>query len=167
MNRLKMFFVAAAMLMAGNTMAQKSQTISSVEDTQARVVDPFARAYVKPLTCELEVKTRVAKTYDFTLAEVQAMQGEGGALFDNLRSRAVFKLAEDNNADVIVAATFYIKGNTSEGFHVTVKGFAADFVKWGSATKDDYQWIFQDGTQSTADVQTGAAKAAIKTTTRR
>ncbi len=167
MNQLKLFFVAVGLFMAGNMMAQKSTTISSFEDTQARVVDPYARAYVKPLTCELEVKDRVSHTYDFTLAEVQAMSGEGGALFDNLRSRAVFKLAEDNNVDVIVAATFYIKGSTTEGFHVTVKGFTANFVKWGSATKEDYQWIFKDDTQSTVDVQTGAAKAAIKTTTRR
>ena len=142
MNQLKLFFVAVGLFMAGNMMAQKSTTISSFEDTQARVVDPYARAYVKPLTCD-------------------------GALFDNLRSRAVFKLAEDNNVDVIVAATFYIKGSTTEGFHVTVKGFTANFVKWGSATKEDYQWIFKDDTQSTVDVQTGAAKAAIKTTTRR
>ena len=60
MNQLKLFFVAVGLFMAGNMMAQKSTTISSFEDTQARVVDPYARAYVKPLTCELEVKDRVS-----------------------------------------------------------------------------------------------------------
>jgi hypothetical protein len=159
MRQIRHLIAASMLLAAANVSAQK---ITSFEDTQARIVDTYAHAYVRPLTCELQVKERVEETLHYTPEEVEAMSSGNTISLDNLRSRAVFDLAKLKQADAIVAATFNIKGKNTAGFDVTVKGFSANFTNWSTATEKDYIWIFRDGALTTADAQRGGATGAIR-----
>ena len=146
------------------------------QDTQARSVNTYAHSYVKPLIVELEVKAvtpkvanvkrdetgqsmRVVGKYRLTKTEAEtAFKG----VLDNIRSWAVYKLAEDLNVDAIVAATFNIYSEDN-GYIVEIKGFPANFKNWNTATEKDYEWIKMESTMTTFDLQSGAAAAAIKT----
>ncbi len=161
---MKKFFLMAAiaLMTAVSAQAQKNVTMS-VEDTQARSVDTYARAYVNPLTVELQVVgSRVQQPFHYTPSEILNMCPNGVLNLDNIRSRAIFDLTDAQKCDAIVAATFYIKGNTTDGFDVIVKGFPANFKNWKTAEPKDYQWIFSDRTRTTHDVQSVGGSAAIR-----
>lgn len=145
--------VAFAALLCGGAWAQRTEV--EVRETQARVVDGYARAYVKPLTVELEIMkvngawARVEKTYRLSKAELDGMGGNSV----NIRSYVVYLAARDSKADAIVAPTFFLENDKENPgyFKVEVRGFAARFVNWKSATAADYEWMRMEKTQTTDD----------------
>lgn len=139
--------VAFAALLCGGAWAQKTEV--EVRETQARVVDGYARAYVKPTTVELQVGQRIQKTYTLSEAEVKGMKGD----LINIRSFGLYKATTDFGADAIVAPTFFLENDHDHpGFYkLEVKGFAAKFVNWKTATPADYEWMRMENTQTTDD----------------
>lgn len=112
------------------------------QETQARLLDVTAEAYVKPMKVSLKFKPvtggtngRFQKTYHLNMDEAVAMKD-----YANIRSYAVFRACVDNDCDVILAGTFNIHNNGA-GVDVTIRGFAADFVDWQEVQPTDYEWI--------------------------
>jgi len=145
--------VACMALLCCGAWAQK--TVVDVRETQARVVDGYARTYVKPMTVELEiikkagVPVRVNRRYELSPEEVTGMKGD----IINIRSYGVYKASTDEGADAIVAPTFYLENdkNRPGWFFLEVKGFAARFTNWKTATPADYEWMRMEKTQTTDD----------------
>lgn len=130
--------------------AQKAQAI--VHDTQARLLDVTANAYVKPLTVEVQVisNTRVVDTWELTVEQVRSMNG----LTSNIRSWGVFQSSRKHNCDLLVAATFDFKNDPDnpESYQLTVMGFPANFVNWKTAEDKDYEWIRMEKFRTTSEL---------------
>lgn len=133
-----------------NMFAQKNNV--RVQDTQARLVDIYSRAYVKPLTVELSVDKNKGRVKDeWALTKEQAETEMGGSL-ENIRSYAVYMSSQKHNADAIVAATFNFRTNDAgDGYLITITGYPASFVNWKTAESADYEWIRMEKTLTTAD----------------
>ena len=162
---MRTFLVVAALMVAGTVMAQRN--VSKYENTQARGVDPYARAYVRPLITNLEISGAPFKEkLPYSMDDVNALlQGQGNDLnifYNNLRSRALYDLCERYDCDAIVAPTFHITGDNVNGFEVIVKGTPAKFGGWETATDADEKWIRLNNIQTTADIQNGGANAVLK-----
>ncbi len=140
-----------ALLVCGGNMYAQKNTVK-MQDTQARLVDIFSHAYVKPLTVELSVDKSKGRIKDeWSLTKEQAETEMGGNL-ENIRSYAVYMSSQKHNADAIVAATFNFR--TSEdgsGYLITVVGYPASFVNWKTADSNDYEWIRMEKTLTTND----------------
>lgn len=136
-----------------STYAQKATY--KFQATQARLLDVTSDAYVKPLTVELKVKTntRIRHKLHLTTDEVNALKGD----VNNIRSFAVYDASKAQGCDVIVAATFNIKSDDSNGIDVELVGYPADYVNWKTATREDYEWIRMEKTQTTSDAEKTAA----------
>lgn len=153
MAKVKRFIaVAFVAILCGSAWAQK--TVTHVRETQARIVDGYARAYVKPMTVELEIikdnagnELRVNDVWTLSKAEVESMDGN----LVNIRSYGVFMSAKKYHADAIVAATFNFRDNPdgTDSYILEVIGFAARFKNWKTATPADYEWMRMEKTQTT------------------
>lgn len=131
--------------------AQK--TTVKFQDTQARLLDVKSNAYVKPLIVELKVDTSKGRVIDeWTLSKEQVEIEMNGDLA-NVRSWGVYQSSQKHKADVMVAATFNLKTDDERpGFYrLTVIGYPASFVNWGTAKETDYEWIRMEKTITTAD----------------
>lgn len=160
----KTLLIGFALLCSAVSFAQK--TVYHFQDTQARQLDVLTHAYVKPMTVELEIKTQEHKTWSVVLnnKEVEQMIAAttGERQVDNLRNYAIYKISKDEGCDVIVAPTINVKSNDDgSGFTITVIGFPANFKNWKTATKDDYEWIRMEKTQTTSDKE---IQAVVKKT---
>ncbi len=134
------------------TFAQKNTQIQ-YQETQARLLDVSANAYVKPLTVELKVKSgqRIREVVkiprDYALV---VMKGN----VSNWRSYSVYEVSKRLQCDVIVAATFNIKYDEVAGdkdIEIEVVGYPADFLNWQTATTQDLEWIKLEKTITTAE----------------
>lgn len=152
MAKVKRFIaVAFVAILCGSAWAQK--TVVNVRETQARIVDGYARAYVKPMTVELEIikdnagnELRVNDEWTLSKADVESMGGN----LANIRSFGVFMSAKKHKADAIVAATFNFQNiDGTDTYKLEVIGFAARFKNWKTATPADYEWMRMEKTQTT------------------
>lgn len=154
-------FLLTIMILAGFSFCGYAQkTTVKIQDTQARIVGINPTAYVNPLTVELQVhpQGRVTDTWPLTIQQVE--KDMGGQL-ENIRSWALFMSCQKANADVIIAPMFNFKStDDGEGYTITVVGFPANFVNWHTATKDDYEWMRMEKTQTTAERE--SIQAAIR-----
>lgn len=140
----------AFLFSGGSVYAQKGSV--KMQDTQARLVDIYSRAYVKPLTVELLVdKNKGRITDEWPLTKEQAETEMGGNL-ENIRSYAVYMSSQKHQADAIVAATFNFRtNNKGDGYLITVTGYPASFTNWKTAEENDYEWIRMEKTLTTDD----------------
>lgn len=144
MKLIRLFiFTTLTLMLVVPTSAQKTTTTSTVtrvQETQARILEPQSTAYVVPLTVELQVNPE-RQTDVWHLSKREAEVDLSGKLA-NIRSWALYQSTQKHNVDVIVAATFNVKTNdAADGYDVTVVGFPAVYTNWKSATPDDYEWI--------------------------
>ncbi len=152
----------AALLMvvcATGAMAQKTNQVISLKETQARLLDVMSNAYVKPLTVELKVdnsKGRIRDSIRVSAAEIielGVIAPNGAIDMANLRSYGVYKIAKKYNCDVIVAAIFNFVANDllKDGGVLEVVGFPANFVNWKTAEDSDLEWIRMEKVQTTSE----------------
>ena len=138
--------------------AQKNQT--SIQETQARLLDVNPNAYVRPLTVEVQVTSegRITDTWPLTAEQVNALNGD----LANIRSWGVFQSSRKHNCDLIVAATFDFKSDpmTPGMYILTVVGFPANFVNWKTASDDDLKWITSEKATNVSDRE--KVKAIVK-----
>ena len=147
MKRILMLLLAiAAISFSANAQKTVIKT-ESFSDTQARMLEVTAKAYVRPLVVDLVVpkgqqRKIFKKLYSYNEVVV-AMAGNP----DNLRSRAVYDATEEWGCDAAVAATFKIE-LTPDGtaYEVEMKGFPANFdpQSWHMLSKLDEEWINLD-----------------------
>ncbi len=118
------------------------RTTVHMQNTQARMLDVQANAYVKPLVTELNINESLGKISDtWQLSKEQAEVSLGGNL-DNIRSYALYLSSNKHSADVIVAALFDVKTSSDgSGYEVTVVGFPANYSNWRVADDSDLEWI--------------------------
>ena len=144
--------------------AQKTTQVQ-YQETQARLLDVSANAYVKPLTVELKVKgnQRIRDVVKIPRnVALVAMKADPS----NWRSYAVYEVSKRLGCDVIVAATFNISFDEVAGdqdVQIEVVGFPADFTNWQTATTQDLEWIRMEKTLTTDDREKIAA--AVKAPT--
>ena len=126
MNKKVLMAALLSVVCAASAMAQKTNQVISLKETQARLLDVMSNAYVRPLTVELEVddsKGRIRDKWELTGAELTdlgVISANGTIELSNLRSYGVYKSAQKHNCDVIVAATFNFE--TGEMDTLQVKG---------------------------------------------
>ncbi|MBR0245575.1 MAG: hypothetical protein IJQ61_03815 [Bacteroidales bacterium] len=140
--------------------AQSKNQATAVQETQARLLDVNANAYVKPLTVEVEVLPtgRIVDDWPLTVEQVKSMGGD----LANIRSWGVFQSSKKHDCDLIVAATFDFKNDSSnpDVYKLTVVGFPANFVRWKTADANDYEWIRLEKVFTTDDYD--KIKAIVK-----
>ena len=138
------------------------------EETQARMIDVTANAYVKPMTVELKMKEEKGAPIKgvfkirFTATDIAAL----GADIPNIKSKALYLACGQVDADAIVGATFNITAEGTDirnGCLVEVTGFPADFINWHTATTADLEWIKLDITRRANDLEN--FKAVIRNNT--
>lgn len=138
----------AFMFCSVGAMAQKESHFF-YEETQARLLDVMANAYVKPLTVELEVTNTKRQT---VLVKIPTQRAVNAMKSDptNWKSYAVYDAARQLrekgiDCDVIVGATFNIMFDTTSSdpnnVNITVIGFPAVFKNWKTASEEDMKWI--------------------------
>ncbi len=157
---MKKFLLIVMILAVFPVFGYAQKTTVKIQDTQARIVGINPTAYVNPLTVELQVhpQGRISDTWPLTIQQVE--KDMGGQL-DNIRSWALFMSCQKANADVIIAPMFNFKStDEGDGYTITVVGFPANFVNWHTATKDDYEWMRMEKTQTTAERE--SIQAAIR-----
>lgn len=157
-------FILFAVLSTAICYAQKTTQVQ-YQETQARLLDVNSKAYVKPLTVELKVKSnqRIREIVNIPRnTALIAMKADPM----NWRSFALYEVSKRLQCDVIVAPTFNIKYDELAGdqnVQIEVVGFPADYINWQTATTQDLEWINTGKTLTTADIDKIAA--AIKDAT--
>lgn len=140
-----------------NASAQKNVKFE-IQESQARVLDVYPSTYVKPIIAELAVDTskgRIRETWKLTSDELasRTIKDDYDATLQNLRVYAVYKSAEKNNCDVIIAATFDVR-LTDEGATINIVGYPANFTNWKTGTVADYDWILHEHGQLRPNIST-------------
>lgn len=154
-------FIMFAFLGIAGMQAQK--TTVKIQNTQARLLDVSSNAYVRPLVCELKVDTtkgvggvegnsgRIVDEWPLTKEQVETeLNGD----LANIRSWGIYRSSRKHHVDVIVAATFNFQSVDDKpgiDYLLTVIGYPASFVNWGTATDNDYEWIRMEKTITTND----------------
>lgn len=108
------------------------------EQAQSRILEPLQEVMVRPVAAELQMLSTNLKVYpaswqfkekkltDLTLDDLQ-----------NAKANAVFHAAVADGADIILAATYYVRNHIDEkgkptdyGIDVIVRGYPAKYVNW-------------------------------------
>lgn len=142
--------------------AQKKERPAKFEETQARLIDMTANAYVKPMTVELSIHgvtpsnpspKATLKKYPFSANEVAALGND----LANIKSKALYLMCDEcDHADAIVGARFNVTAqdvDIKNGCTVEIIGWPADFVKWNTVTKEDLEWMKLDITRKVTDLE--------------
>lgn len=147
MKRKLLVLIAATMCMAGY--AQKVE----FRQAQTRVIEPMQDVYIRPLVADLEIIKKDRQKYlpsaqflnkklvDITLAELE-----------DAKILATYQAAVQEDADVIVGATYEVrnhideKGKVSEfGIDIIVSGYPAKYTNWHKMgeSAEDVKWVPQ------------------------
>jgi len=108
------------------------------EQAQSRILEPLQEVMVRPMAAELQMISTDLKVYpaswqfkekkltDLTIDDLQ-----------NAKANAVFHAAVADGADIILAATYYVRNHIDEkgkptdyGIDVIVRGYPAKYVNW-------------------------------------
>ena len=117
-----------------------AQKIESFQSTQARAIEPALNAYVRPLTCELNLisTTRTRNTWHLTPEQIKSMNGN----IDNIRNWGIYQACQKYDCDIMVAVTYNLEApDLSKGCDITIVGYPAVYVNWKTADKIDMDWI--------------------------
>ncbi len=130
----KYFFVGIAAAFSMMVHAQKIE----FEQAQSRILEPLQEVMVRPMAAEMEMLSKELKVYP---ASWQFKEKKIGDLtFDDLqnaKANAVFHASVSDGADIILAATYYVRNHIDEkgrptdyGIDVIVRGYPAKYVNW-------------------------------------
>ncbi len=127
------------------TTTTTAHTETTYQYTQARMPQVWVEPIVKPQVVEVQViedaPTRWKKALSRRKVEME-LEGK----IENVYNYGIFLYTEDTKSDMIVAATYNFYSNPdrtgeSDWYILEIKGFPAKFVKWHTATPDDYEWM--------------------------
>ena len=145
-----LLFVFCAMISA-SVFAQKTQSETTYQFTEARKPQVWVEPLVKPLVVEVKIMEGVPNFWKKTLNRVKVERELEGKL-ENIKNYGLFLFTEDTKSDMIVAATynFYTNPNRTgddDWYVLEIKGFPAKFTEWHTATPSDYEWMKIQGIQ--------------------
>ena len=108
------------------------------EQAQSRILEPLQEVMVRPMAAELKMLTTELKVYpaswqfkekklsDLTIDDLQ-----------NAKANAAFHASVADGADIILAATYYVRNHIDEkgrptdyGIDVIVRGYPAKYTNW-------------------------------------
>lgn len=126
------------------------------EHAQTRVQEAMSDFYVRPIAAELTMIKEECQEYGpFTIYPGETFtNGIAVSDLENAKVNAAYKASRVADADIILAATFYVTSGKSKnkGLDVTVRGYPAKYTNFHSfgdpvKGKDDMKWIvpLQDG----------------------
>lgn len=124
------------------TIALAQTSADQYRQAQTRMLEPMQEVFVRPLVVDLEIIKEERQTYTAWPWPVD-VQKMSVADVTNAKINALYMCAKSDNADVIVAPTFFIESDKKgKCLMVTVEGYPARYKNWKVATKEeDYQWI--------------------------
>lgn len=144
----KTLLIGIAMAFSTMSFAQKIE----YQEAQTRVIEPMQDVYVRPMVADLDIIKKTRQTYGPTLFManyklVDILQSENA--LEQAKILATYEAAKQENADVIVGATYYVthhveNGKVSEyGVEITVNGYPARYVNWHKMGEDanDKTWV--------------------------
>lgn len=130
----KLLFFVIAMAASSFCHAQKVE----YEQAQSRILEPLQEVLVRPMAAEMKMISTDLKVYppswQFKEKKLTEM-----TVFDleNAKANAVFHAATADGADIILAATYYIRNHIDEkgkpsdyGIDVIVRGYPAKYANW-------------------------------------
>lgn len=173
---MKRAFLLFSVLMAFAT-SGFSQKVE-FRQAQTRVIEPMQDVFVRPLVADLQILKEERQTYpvswqfqnkrisDITVADLQ-----------DAKILAAYQAAVQEDADVIVGATFEVrnheeKGKSSDlGIDIIVRGYPAKYINWHKMGEDstDKDWVpmLIDGQRArslgASDAKTGAVNGSSNT----
>ena len=148
MRMKKSFTVGIALAISTFCFAQKVE----IEQAQSRIIEPLQEVLVRPMAAEMQMLSNELKVYpaSWQYPEVK-LTDLRDADFENAKANAAFHAAISDGADIIIAATYYIrnhvdaKGKPSDyGIDVIVRGYPAKYVNWhllGDQKYSDEKWV--------------------------
>lgn len=124
------------------------------EEKQGRVIEPFQTVFARPLVVDMvpvnpnDMSVQEYGPYHFDV-EVSKLTFLD---LENLRAAAVYNASSEDNADMIVGATFRIQSpQKGGGLDVWVKGYPVKYANWrlfgnnttldGQKVDDSYNWV--------------------------
>lgn len=120
------------------------QSVAAQGDTyqqaQTRLLEPQQQVFVTPLVADLRILDSERQTYTYDLGSIDVSRITLGEITD-LKILALYAMTVANDADVIVAPTFYVDLKKKDA-KIVVKGYPAKYENWKVANKEqDYKWI--------------------------
>lgn len=144
---MKKLVFTAAMAILGLASAN-AQVREEFRQSQTRIQEPLQDVYIRPQVAELKMinpgkrSEWLPKIYltQYSLNEITQ------DMLENAKANAAYDAAKEEDADIILAATFLIKNNPKgKGVEITVTGFPAKYVNWhqfGQAGyESDANWV--------------------------
>lgn len=147
----KFLFLFAALSMASVGFAQKTLEF---HQAQTRIIEPMQDVLVRPLVADLEIIKQERVTYpaswqfkDKKLAELTM------ADLEDAKTLACYLAAANNDADVIVGATFEVRNHIENkggkqqlsdyGVDIIVRGYPAKYTNWHKMGEkpEDAKWV--------------------------
>ena len=143
------FVVGIALAASSLCRAQKVE----YEQAQSRILEPLQEVLIRPMAAELKMLSTELKVYppswQFKELKLTEMKDED---LKNAKTNAAFHAAISDGADIILAATYYVRNHIDEkgkpsdrGVDVIVRGYPAKYVNWhllgDSKYPSDENWV--------------------------
>lgn len=130
----KTLLIGIAMAFSIMSHAQKVE----YEQAQSRVLEPLQEVLVRPMAAEMKMLSTELKAYAPSWQFKEKKLNELTVYdLENAKANAVFHAAISDGADIILAATFYVRNHIDEkgkpsdyGVDVVVRGYPAKYVNW-------------------------------------
>ncbi len=133
----KVLSIAVFTMIAMVANAQKTSV--EYHQAQARQVEPLVKTFIHPKVAEMNVSAKRIEFSKFVSNEqVRSMGGDPS----ELKAYVLAEACKEHNADVIVAAIYFIDSDPSQqGYTVKLMGYPATYSTWRDVQSGDYDWI--------------------------
>jgi len=148
----KTLLIVTSLVLSTLSFAQKVE----YKEAQTRVIEPLQDVYVRPMVADLEILSENRKTYgptlyfeNYKLSDILTRL-DAAEVLEQAKIFATYQAAKEENADVIVGATYMVthhidaSGKISEnGVDITVNGYPARYVNWHKMgeVSTDKDWV--------------------------
>ena len=123
--------------------AQTNKDVKLFEEAYARNIEPQAKIYVKPQTCDLEYLTKDRQSYGPYEFRFKGELTEG--FLENSKNRALFQACLEDNADMMVGALFdsYTTDGEPNVLKVKLLAYPVKFVNFRALGESptDYEMV--------------------------
>lgn len=121
---------SALLFFCGGMFAQGKQEVKLFEEAYARNIEPQAKIYVKPQTCDLSYMTQERQMYGPYEFKFKGEMSE--AFLENAKNRALFQACLEDEADMMVGALFdsYVTDTEPNILQVRFLAYPVKFVNF-------------------------------------
>lgn len=145
MKILKLFAVACACLLPALSFAQKEQGEVVFQDTEVHKSFPELRVFVTPQICDLQMVNSKEPRQEFETFYnlAKGIDSLTEAEFENLKRRAMYEFASEQNADVIIEPIFNTKvfEKNTKRIYIAITGYPAKYVNFRPLGKEDINTV--------------------------